>query len=224
MIDWCRVQYQLSDKIWTNCTNDLCWSARYKHQECLQNLASDGADFGLVNSAGQSARVIAESARGSLGFRQAVVDVIRSGEIVQSSNTSVFSPLMLVTQANGVEALKKLIEGADIDHNEQDEKGYSAAMIAAEGGYLETFKLLIDAGADINLQNKRGQTLMELFDTNQNCEEFESCCLRMLHLKSSKRRPLCEPLISLGAKCDIANARHETALLLARKSRIHKKS
>ncbi|KAM1280525.1 hypothetical protein FF1_021420 [Malus domestica] len=83
----------------------------YKHQECLKILASDGADFGLVNSAGQSASVIAESA----------------------SDTSVFSPQMLVTQANGIEALKKLIEGADIDHNEQDEKGYSAAMIAAKG-------------------------------------------------------------------------------------------
>ncbi|KAM2745328.1 hypothetical protein PS2_021077 [Malus domestica] len=111
----------------------------YKHQECLKILASDGADFGLVNSAGQSASVIAESA----------------------SDTSVFSPQMLVTQANGIEALKKLIEGADIDHNEQDEKGYSAAMIAAKGGYLETFKLLIDAGADLNLQNKRGQTVLD---------------------------------------------------------------
>ncbi|KAM1379390.1 hypothetical protein ACFX13_021709 [Malus domestica] len=107
-----------------------------------------------------NASVTAESAWWAIGFRQAVVDVIRS--------------------ANGIEALKKLIEGADIDHNEQDEKGYSAAMIAAEGGYLEIFKLLID-----------------------------------------QEEVLCEPLISLGAKCDIANARYETALLLARKSRIH---
>ncbi|KAM1280524.1 hypothetical protein ACFX2H_021141 [Malus domestica] len=84
-------------------------------EECLKILASDGADFGLVNSAGQSASVIAESA----------------------SDTSVFSPQMLVTQANGIEALKKLIEGADIDHNEQDEKGYSAAMIAAKGLVLK---------------------------------------------------------------------------------------
>ncbi|KAM0962114.1 hypothetical protein ACFX2I_021278 [Malus domestica] len=93
-----------------------------------------------------NASVTAESAWWAIGFRQAVVDVIRS----------------------------------DIDHNEQDEKGYSAAMIAAEGGYLEIFKLLID-----------------------------------------QEEVLCEPLISLGAKCDIANARYETALLLARKSRIH---
>ncbi|KAM0984349.1 hypothetical protein ACFX15_011391 [Malus domestica] len=244
--------------------------ARYKHQECLKILASEGADFGLVNSAGQSASVIAESARWTLGFRQAVADVIRSGEIVQSSNTSVFSPLMLVTQANDVEALKKLIEGADVDLNEQDEKGYSAAMIAAEGGYLETFKLLIDAGADINLQNKCGQTVMELFVTNQNSEEFEKLFLKnaapqkvldspiefygtlhqavqhgdtdfvltlisrgfdvnasdadgytpLMLAARGGHATLCELLITLGAKCDIANARHETALLLARKSGI----
>ncbi|KAB2624896.1 serine/threonine-protein phosphatase 6 regulatory ankyrin repeat subunit B-like [Pyrus ussuriensis x Pyrus communis] len=119
-----------------------------------------------------SASIIAESARWALGFQHAVVE-IQSGEIVQSSHTSIFSTLMLVTQANDVEASKKLIEGADVDLNEQDEKGYSAAMISAEGGYLESFKLLIDAGADINLQNKRGQTVLELFDTTQNGEEFE---------------------------------------------------
>ncbi|KAM0965422.1 hypothetical protein ACFX13_021715 [Malus domestica] len=65
---------------------------------------------------------------------------------------------MLVTQANDVDALKKLIKGADVNLNEQDEKGHSAAMIAAEGGYLQTFKLLTDAGAKMNLLHKHGQT------------------------------------------------------------------
>ncbi|KAM1065912.1 hypothetical protein ACFX13_021706 [Malus domestica] len=103
------------------------------HMECLKSLAPGAADFGLVNSAGQSASVLAVSARWAPGFQQAVVEVIRSGEIARSN----------------------------VDLNEQDEKGYSAAMIAAEGGYLETFKLLIDVGADINLQNKHGQTVLD---------------------------------------------------------------
>ncbi|TQD96770.1 hypothetical protein C1H46_017663 [Malus baccata] len=80
-------------------------------RQLLGSLAPGAADFGLVNSAGQSASVIAESARWALGFQQAVVEVIRSGEIAQSSDASIFSPLMFVTQANNVEALKKLIEG-----------------------------------------------------------------------------------------------------------------
>ncbi|KAM1171014.1 hypothetical protein ACFX15_020854 [Malus domestica] len=147
--------------------------ARFKHQECIKILASDGADFGMVNATGHSASFIVDSARWALNFRQAVVDVIRSGETVQSSDTSIFSPRMLVTLANDVDALKKLIKGAYVNLNEQDEKGHSVAMIAVDGGYLETFKLLTDAGAEMNLLNKHGQTAMELFDTNQYGEEFE---------------------------------------------------
>ncbi|KAM1057812.1 hypothetical protein COP1_031125 [Malus domestica] len=132
------------------------------HMECLKSLAPGAAGFGLVNSAGQSASVIAVSARWALGFQQAVVEVIRSGEIAQSN----------------------------VDLNEQDEKGCSAAMIAAEGGYLETFKLLIDSGADINLQNKHGQTVMELFNTNHDSEEFEKLLLKNTHLKKVLDSPV----------------------------------
>ncbi|CAN6676331.1 unnamed protein product [Malus baccata var. baccata] len=142
----CNINYQLSDRIWRNRTNDL--------------LASGAADFGLVNSAGQSASVIAESARWALGFQQAVAEAIRSGEIAQSN----------------------------VDLNEQDERGCSAAMIAAEGGYLETFKLLIDSGADINLQNKHGQKVMELFNTNHDSEEFEKLLLKNTHLKRTQHQ------------------------------------
>ncbi|KAM2018412.1 hypothetical protein ACFX1T_021356 [Malus domestica] len=90
-------------------------------------------------------------------------------------------------------------------------------MIAAEGGYLEIFKLLIDVGADINLQNKRGQTVLD------SLVEFYGTLHRAAQHGPTdfQEEVLCEPLIFLGAKCDIANARYETALLLARKSRIH---
>ncbi|KAK9934423.1 hypothetical protein M0R45_021568 [Rubus argutus] len=151
--------------------------ARHKHQECFKILASNGVDFGLVNSGGQSASSIAESTKWTAGFKQAILDVIQDGKVVRSSNTSIFSSLMLVTQENNVEALKQLIERTDIDLDEQDENGYSAAMIAAADGSLEAFKLLICAGADMNLQNKHGQTALELLDANQNGEEFEKLML-----------------------------------------------
>ncbi|KAM2745321.1 hypothetical protein PS2_021073 [Malus domestica] len=141
------------------------------HMECLKSLAPGAADFGLVNSAGQSASVLAVSARWAPGFQQAVVEVIRSGEIARSN----------------------------VDLNEQDEKGYSAAMIAAEGGYLETFKLLIDVGADINLQNKHGQTVMELFNTNHDGEEFEKLLLKNTHLKRE---------FDIGRACKKVRVRH----------------
>ncbi|CAN6676334.1 unnamed protein product [Malus baccata var. baccata] len=64
----------------------------------------------------------------------------------------------------------------------------------------ECLKILASDGADFGLVNSAGQSASVIAES------------------ASKRKPLCEPLISLGAKCDIANARYETALLLARKS------
>lgn len=241
-------------------------SARYKHEECLKVLASEGADFGLVSSAGQCANSIAKSTRWTLGFQQAVVDVIRAGKIVRSSNASVFSPLMFVTHANNVEALQRLVERADIDLDEQDKDGFSATMIAAAAGRVEAFRLLLHAGADIKLQNNYGETAISLSELNQNGEVLEKVMLEYaleeghngsagfyaLH-RAAKRgdfdlvrtlfirgydvnasdcdgyTPLmlaangghgrvCELLISSGARCDIENARNETALSLARKN------
>lgn len=151
--------------------------ARYKHEECLKFLASEGADLGLINYAGHCANSIAKSSRWTLGFQQAVVDSIRSGNIIQSSNASRFSPLMFVTQANDVDALKKLIEWADVDLDEQDADGFSAAMIAAAAGHVEAFRLLLHAGANIKLQNKYGETAITLAELNRNGEVLEQVIL-----------------------------------------------
>ncbi|KAK6281391.1 hypothetical protein POUND7_015216 [Theobroma cacao] len=238
--------------------------ARYKREDCLKVLASAGADFGLVNSAGQSASSIAGLTRWTHGFHQAVVDVIQAGKTPQSSNPSVFSPLMFTIQANEIEALKTLLKRTDINLNEQDDDGYSAVMMAASGGHVEIFRLLLSAGANVNLSNKYGDTAISLLELNQNGDVFDQLMLEfaleeangpigfyalhraanrgdlnMVHTLTSRGcdvnafdadgyTPLmlaarggyggvCELLISCGAKCDIENARHETALSLARK-------
>ena len=63
--------------------------------------------------------------------------------------------MLFVTRANDIEGLKKLIENNNIDLDEQNANGFSAAMIAAVGGNVEAFKLLLFAEADVtNLKNK----------------------------------------------------------------------
>ncbi|KAH1122537.1 hypothetical protein J1N35_005697 [Gossypium stocksii] len=151
--------------------------ARYKHGDCLKVLASAGADFGLVNSAGQSAGSVAGLARWNHGFQQAVQDVILAGKTPQSSNPSVFSPLMFTVHGNEIEALKKLLEKADVDLNEQDDDGNSALMIAASGGHLEAFELLLRAGANIKLSNKYGGTAISLLELNQKGDVFDQLML-----------------------------------------------
>ncbi|XP_059657725.1 uncharacterized protein LOC132304179 isoform X3 [Cornus florida] len=151
--------------------------ARNKCEECLQLLALAGADFGLVNLAGQCAKSIAESMWLALGFQQAVLDVIRTGKIPQSSNASVFSPILFVTQANDIEALKKLVEQPEIDLDEQDGNGFSAAMLAAAGGLVEAFRLLVYAGANVKLSNKYGETAITLSEANKKSDAFEKVIL-----------------------------------------------
>ncbi|KAF8390612.1 hypothetical protein HHK36_025139 [Tetracentron sinense] len=240
--------------------------ARYKQQDCLRVLASSGADFGLISSAGQCASSIAVSNSWTLGFQQAVLDVIRAGKVARSSNFSIFSPLMLVARTGDTEALKKLIEQPDIDIDDQDDNGFSAVMVAAKEGHVEAFRLLVYAGADVNLPNKSGKTAITLSELNKNRNIYEKVMLEFALEKGNQgaggfyalhcaaRRGdldavhllvgrgydvnvpdgdgytplmlaareghgcLCEFLISCGARSDIENARHETALSLARKN------
>ncbi|KAM7269858.1 hypothetical protein ACFE04_025355 [Oxalis oulophora] len=151
--------------------------ARYKYEECLKILISAGADLGMVNSAGQSVSVIAKSRRWFLCFKQAIRSEILAGNVPQSSNVSIFSPLMFITQENDVEALKKLIEQRDINLDQQNDDGYTAIMIAAAGAHLESFKLLLYAGANITLHNKYGETANSLSELKHNCEAFEKVML-----------------------------------------------
>ncbi|XWS32661.1 hypothetical protein CRYUN_Cryun22dG0009000 [Craigia yunnanensis] len=151
--------------------------AKYKHEECLRVLTKAGADFGLVNVSGQSASSIAGSNRWSLGFQQAVLDVIKVGKIPKSSNVSVFSPLMFVAQAGDVEALKALIGRGEVNLDYQDDKGFSAVMVAAFKGHVEAFRLLVYAGADVKLLNKSGETAIMLSELNQNRDLFEKVML-----------------------------------------------
>ncbi|XP_020238382.2 ankyrin-3 [Cajanus cajan] len=241
---------------------------RHKHEKCLGVLASAGADFGMVNSSGLSATSIANSVQWTKVFQKALLDVIRAGKIVKSSNPYRFSALLFVTRANDVEGLKKLIENENTNLDEQNGNGFSAAMIAVIGGNVESFRLLLYAGADVTkLENKYGLTALELIDMSPNGEMFHNVMLEYaLHKRGNGcsievnplhraacygdmnivkklikegydvnafddqgytplmlaaracRREMCELLISCGAKCDVENERHETALSLARQN------
>ncbi|XAR51979.1 hypothetical protein NMG60_11006801 [Bertholletia excelsa] len=161
-------------------------SAKYKKEECVKVLAAAGADFGLVNTVGQSAFSIAGSNGWSLGFQQAVLDVIRAGKIPKSSQPSIFSSLMLVARSGDVQALKALIGRTEIDLDYQDEKGFSAVMVTAVEGHVDAFQLLVYAGADVKLSNKYGETAIMLSKFNQNRDLFEKVMLEFTLEKGNR--------------------------------------
>lgn len=150
---------------------------RYKYKECLKALASAGADFGLVNAAGESASSIAGSTRWTLGFQQVILDVIRSGKVVRSSNSAVFSSIIFVVRSNEIQALKILTKQPEILLDDQDENGFTAAMVAAESGQVEAFRLLVYSGADVSISNKYGETASTLSEASCNREVFEKIML-----------------------------------------------
>ncbi|XP_061343754.1 uncharacterized protein LOC133289773 [Gastrolobium bilobum] len=160
--------------------------AKYKQEECLKVLTRAGADFGLVTVIGQSASSIAESNKWSLGFQHAVLDTIRKGKIPKSSNTSTFSPLMFVAQAGDTEALKTVIESGEFDLDYQDDGGFSAVMLTALKGHVESFRLLVYAGADVKLCNKSGETAITLSELSQNHDLFEKIMLEFALEKGNR--------------------------------------
>jgi ankyrin repeat protein len=160
--------------------------SKYKHEECLTVLAMAGADFGLVNAVGQSASSIAGSNRWSLGFQQAVLDVIKTGKTPRSGSMSVFCPLMFAAQAGDVQALEILIGWGGFNLDYQDENGFSAVMITALKGHVEAFRLLVYAGADVKLHNKTGETAITLSELNQNRDLFEKVMLEFALEKGNR--------------------------------------
>ncbi|KAI3520690.1 hypothetical protein L1887_10140 [Cichorium endivia] len=168
----------INSRITNNQETPLMMCAKYKREECLRVLTEAGADLGLVNTAGQSARSIAESNKWSRTFQQTVLRVIKSGKIPVSSNTTFFSPLMFVAQSGDVESLKAILCRKNIDLNEQDDNGFSPVMVTAMEGHIHAFRLLVYAGADVKLTNKLGENAISLSKLNKNSDMFEKVMLQ----------------------------------------------
>ncbi|OIV90116.1 hypothetical protein TanjilG_01570 [Lupinus angustifolius] len=159
--------------------------AKYKQEKCFNVLTSAGADFGIVNTAGQSVCSIAESTHWWLGFQQAVLHTIRNGKIPKSRNPSAFSPIMFAAQVGDAESLKMVIGSGEFDLDYQDDNGFSAVMVTALKGHVESFRLLVYAGADISLCNKAGETTLTLSEFNPRSDLFEKVMLEFaLHKRN----------------------------------------
>uniref|UniRef100_A0A7N0U8N9 Uncharacterized protein n=1 Tax=Kalanchoe fedtschenkoi TaxID=63787 RepID=A0A7N0U8N9_KALFE len=146
---------------------------RNKREECLRLLASAGADFGLTNSSGESAGSIAGSMGWNAVFQRVVLRAIKAGKPMTSSNHAVLAPLVLVTRTGDTEALRSLIDMPDVDLNQQDESGLTAAMVAGIEGQEAALTLLVHAGASLQLTNRAGHTAMILSKLHHNGRMFD---------------------------------------------------
>ena len=69
--------------------------------------------------------------------------------------------LISYVRSHDIEEIKKLIENG-VNLNEQDKIGNIALHWATWFGYVDIIKMLVNAGADINIQNDDGETSLIL--------------------------------------------------------------
>jgi ankyrin repeat protein len=82
--------------------------------------------------------------------RGAIVDSAPSGKRAEDNKIAGSTPLIGATKYNHPECVKRLLEH-HANPNHQNQSGISALMLAAEQGYFECVKLLVHAGADLEL-------------------------------------------------------------------------
>ncbi|KAL3680325.1 hypothetical protein R1sor_023281 [Riccia sorocarpa] len=195
---------------------------KHKYWDCFEELLTAGADLGIQNSSGQSAVSIAEGNGYGTGLQKIIWDAVVKGSVT-CTDPEVFSALHVAAKAGGLKVLQKLIGQGDVNINVLDKYGYKAAMVAVREGHIDAFKLLLYAGADIGMKNKKGETAVALarIDTLEQLEWILLDAILANIVKSEGfqegHADACKLLLLAGADTTLTNERGETALSLAQK-------
>ncbi len=137
-------------------------AAAYKnHTEVAELLISAGADVNVQDNTQQSAYLISTAD----GFLELLQLTLANGADVHSLDSFNGTGLIRAADRGHVEIVAELLK-TDIDIDHVNRLGWTAlleAIILSDGGprHIETVRLLVDAGVDINLADGRGVTPLE---------------------------------------------------------------
>ena len=133
-------------------TTAMMWAAEQNHAEVVRMLAAKGAD---VN--GQAKINIWEKQYGL------------NAKVKEGGNTGGLTPLVLAAREGAIDSVQALIDlGADLNKVSGDES--SAMMVAVQNGHYKLATLLLEKGANPNLQNNKGWNALYLAVKNRNLE------------------------------------------------------
>lgn len=133
----------------------LILAARYgTDPQIIQKLIEKGADIEAKDAYGMNA-LMRSAATGKADFVRLLVE---KGVIVNTAGHSGQTPLMFAVLSDDSETVKFLLENKS-KVNSADESGNTALMLARS---KKIAQLLLDAGADISLQNENGDTAQSL--------------------------------------------------------------
>ena len=138
-------------------------SSRLGHIQCAQSLILAGADVNITTDSGDTALVLAASS----GNIDSVYSLIQAGAYVNQTDKLREEVIKLIITSKHVECAKCLLQtGADVNNE--------LLSIAAEQGSYDIMKTLIEAGADVNKANKKGNTclILAVGNGNKRCAEL----------------------------------------------------
>jgi ankyrin repeat protein len=136
----------------------LVAAAYNNHLEIVDLLIAAGADVNMKDNTLQSAYLISTSE----GYTELLTKTLKAGADVRSTDSYNGTGLIRAADRGHVEIIRELLK-TDIRVNHINRIGWTAlleAIILGDGGkrHTEVVRLLVDAGADVNLPDKDGVT------------------------------------------------------------------
>lgn len=139
------------------------------------------------------------------------------------------TPFLLCCIANAPSLIKMILKQDNTLVNSMDIKGHSGLMMAVSRGHLDTVKLLIKSGVDINHQRQDGVSALMLACHNNHIPCLQALLKsgakvhlannaknKALHYAAISGNPLTtELLLTYGAKLNSTNSKQQTALMIA---------
>eukprot|EP00389_Voromonas_pontica_P004044 GDKH01006002.1.p1 GENE.GDKH01006002.1~~GDKH01006002.1.p1 ORF type:complete len:214 (+),score=39.79 GDKH01006002.1:126-767(+) len=131
-------------------------AARRGFIEICHLLVSHGCDINAANRNGL--QPIHHAAQG--GSVECITLLIESGALPRTRDASGMTPLHHAAYWDQADMLLHLLKYSNAD--ERDYQGWTALMYASQRGNLRQVILLLQAGCDVSLRNKHGQTASEI--------------------------------------------------------------
>ena len=134
-------------------------AAKRGHFQVLQGLIDLNADLCALNKNGQSPLDLANDEK--------------CKEVLKNAGADGWTPLMVAVEKSQTAILREILTEKTSDIMAATRSGWTALHIAADTGSVETVRILVEAGADVNVTNMEGQTPLDLTREEECCEAFE---------------------------------------------------